>query len=76
VIGYLLPLTCQNCGAPLEHVASGRVYAGTEGSAIAKCTGTGCRREWQVHVSLRPVNKPQSQRKADERQRARERATA
>jgi uncharacterized protein with PIN domain len=73
-VNYTLSISCPHCGKPLEHVASGRVYAGTECSAIARCTG--CRRQWQVHVALRPVETPAGQRKADERQRARERVGA
>lgn len=69
---YVLPLSCPNCGCELDHVASGRVYAGTECSAVNKCGG--CGRSWQVFVALRPVETAAGVRKAA--QRARERVVA
>lgn len=51
--GYLLPLTCPECGDALEHVNASKVLAGTEACAIARCAA--CRREFSVHVAVRPM---------------------
>lgn len=50
---YGLPLTCLHCGGAVAGVAESRVFAGSECSAICRCTT--CGRQWQVLVQLRPV---------------------
>lgn len=51
--GYRIDLTCPRCGGDVEPVTEGLPFAGTEVSAICRCTE--CRKEFQVHVMLRPV---------------------
>ena len=48
---YVFIAHCPRCGSLLTHVAHGRVIAGTQTSAIARCAD--CPREWQITVSLR-----------------------
>ena len=51
--GYRVPLTCLHCGGPIVAVTESRVFAGSECSAVCRCTN--CGRQWQVLVQLRPV---------------------
>lgn len=53
--GYAMPLSCPRCGSTMDHVASSVPYAGTEASAIARCSRHGCHYEFQVMVHVRPV---------------------
>ena len=52
--GYTFRLNC-SCGSTLEHVTSGKVFAGGETSAIARCPA--CHSEWQVLVRLLRIPK-------------------
>lgn len=49
--GYLLPLSCPECAGLLEHVNAGKVNAGSECCAVARCVP--CRREYGVFVQVR-----------------------
>lgn len=51
--GYFVPLTCPDCGSPLEHVNASRVNGQTECCAVARCVP--CKHEFSVHVQVRPM---------------------
>lgn len=55
--GYAMPLSCPRCGSTMDHGASSVPYAGTEASAIARCSADGCHLEFQVIVHVRPTGK-------------------
>lgn len=48
-----LILTCRRCGADVVPVTIGRPYAGSEISAVVRCSE--CPAEWHVTALLRPV---------------------
>ena len=51
MIGLTIPVTCAECGEPVEVVNAGRVLAGSTATAIVGCVG--CRTEFEVTVTLR-----------------------
>lgn len=64
--GYWFTLTCPVCGGPVDHVADGRPIAGTEASAVCRCTS--CRHHWHLLVTARPrdptrIRRPTGQEK-------------
>ena len=50
--GYLLPVTCGECGSPVASLA-GSTACGTEARATCQCEDCGA--EWLVEVHMRRV---------------------
>lgn len=51
--GYQFGLSCPECAGPLVHVNASKVNGRSECSAVAGCVS--CRREFSVHVQVRPM---------------------
>ena len=68
VTGYWFALTCPHCDSEVDHVADGRPIAGTEASAVCRCSK--CRRHWHVLTTVRPVIQPESVARRDKRRKA------
>ena len=51
-MSVLADMTCLRDGAPLEHVVTGRIIAGREGSIILRCTACGLDHHVRVTLSL------------------------
>ena len=68
VTGYWFAVTCPNCGGAVTHVADGRPIAGTEASAVCRCSR--CRRHWHVLTTVRPVIQPESVARRNKRRKA------
>ena len=66
--GYWFALTCPHCDSEVDHVADGRPIAGTEASAVCRCSK--CRRHWHVLTTVRPVIQPESVARRDKRRKA------
>ena len=71
--GYTFTVAC-SCGSTLEHVTSGKVFEGTDTSAIAICPV--CGKEWQVLVRLLRVLKSEAATLRQRRYRAKQKASA
>ena len=66
--GYWFALTCPHCDSEVDHVADGRPIAGTEASAVCRCSR--CDRHWHLLLTARPAIAPESVARRDKRRKA------